>query len=145
MTLMRRRRLWVLVAAVVVAVGIAVGIIVHQVRQSAEPPPLGPHAADVYRLTIYVPPRGEPTPPGHVFHLSTGVIGMTLWGPQDDRLPGNAWLSVRPILGNKIGNSYTVHAGSHFTAYGLNVTVLKVWREPDWTHNALDIRADPVR
>jgi hypothetical protein len=148
MTLTRKRLLWATAVLVVVVVAVVTGFVWHARQQAKTPPPLGQHPAGVYRITQQ-PSLGPgiPRPPDLIVHLPPDgrrIVAMRMSIPDGDSMPGQAWLSVQPSLITAV-HTYTVHTGSSFTADGLKVTVLHVWREPDPAHDAVDIATVPAR
>ncbi|MBV9024489.1 MAG: hypothetical protein JO362_12035 [Streptomycetaceae bacterium] len=146
--LTRKRLLWATAVLVVVVIAVVTGFVWHARQQAKTPPPLEQPTAGVYRITQHPPPGpGIPRPPDLIVHLPPDgrrIVAMTMSIPDGDSMPGQAWLSVQPSLITAV-HTYTVRTGSRFTADGLDVTVLHVWREPDPAHDAVDIATVPAR
>lgn len=145
---MRRSR-WIAVgAAGLVAVGILVAVLVHQAdgpsANDAQPPPLGPHKADVQRIVV-VPESipvdetgGIKLPNGHDvgFSVVTNDLVKPVAGPNEAEL-GLYDSPLHP-------DWHVVKAGDVITEYGIRVKVLKIWRMPNPDHDAMDLQADPL-
>jgi hypothetical protein len=143
----KHRRRWLLLGLGAGTACLTAGITGWMLYQGQKPPPLGNHAPNVYRLTIAghgqhsVPPM-----PTAFVRLKDGTpVGLMLTGPADRDGPHQASVGVNVGNNGSTTHWFTVTDGDRFTAQGVHVTVLKVWRMPDWGNNAVDVQADPVR
>lgn len=145
---MNRTRWFTAGAAGLVAVGTLAAVLVHQAdshsAKDAQPPPLGPHPADVQRIVVV--PNGNPF--GHTggIQLSGGrsvafsVVTNDLIKPALG--PHEAELALEPD--DVHADWHLVKAGDVITEYGIRVKVLRIWRMPNPDHDAMDIQADPL-
>jgi hypothetical protein len=134
-------RVLIVVLVAVVVVG-AVGFWRWE-RQA--PPALGAHAADVYRLVDTTGGRSVPPMPTAKVREPDGTdVYLTLAGRDADDPAGATGILVSRTVAYSGSRLYTVHAGSHLRALGLDITVLHVWNEPRRVNCAVDLKADPV-
>ncbi|MFI0939245.1 hypothetical protein [Streptomyces sp. NPDC021020] len=109
---------------------------------SGEPPPLGAHGAGVQRLTVQ---RWFDT--GHPLHATERAdgakVGLGAAKPTADTPPDALDVSLFQAAPRQLVHR-SVRTGDTFTALGIRVTVLKVWRMPNPAHDALDVRVSPA-
>jgi hypothetical protein len=111
-------------------------------RAAATPPPLGHHPADIHRLLFAhrppdVPPQG---PSVRVRRPDGSQVAVSLLGYGYHRMRGG--LGVR--IWTSTHRDFFEKPGRTFSAYGVKVTVLKVWNMPGDAHDAADVRIDLV-
>jgi hypothetical protein len=143
--LRRLRTLFAAASALAVALALAACGSGHHPRHVATPPPLGrDHPSDVYRLLFAhrppdVPPRG---PSARIFRRDGSQVAIALlgFGYHPDR-KGDVGVEIRDA---KHRRNFFEKPGHAFSAYGVKVTVLKVWNMPGDAHDAADVRVDLV-
>ncbi len=132
-------------AGLVAVLAAVVVVLVHRADgNSAKPPPLGPHPADVQRIVVV--PDGNPF--GHTggIQLSGGrsVAFSVVTSDFIKPVPGphEAELALEPD--DLHSDWHLVKAGDVITEYGVRVKVLKIWRMANPNYDAMDVQADPV-
>jgi hypothetical protein len=115
----------------------------HDPRHVATPPPLArDHPSDVHRLLFaHRPPDVPPVGPSARVRRSDGSqVAIALLGFGYHRMRGGVgvriWTSAYRDFFEKPGRT--------FSAYGVRVTVLRVWNMPGEDHDAADVRIDLV-
>jgi hypothetical protein len=111
-----------------------------------EPPPLGPHAADIHRLTwpVHSSPGAKPWVGQIAVHLAHGrTVFVGLWdrfGYDPERGVGVGFQGPSSNLTVR----YLTPRHPSAVAGGVRVTLLKLWNEPGAAHDAADLRIDPA-
>ncbi|WP_031520033.1 hypothetical protein [Streptomyces sp. NRRL F-5123] len=134
-----------IVLAALVALGAVAFLtvtLVDRARDAKQPPPLASHAPGVQRITVQRwfsirnPPFGAERADGT-------KVGLSAAKPAPDTPSDALPLYVAQATPQQLVDR-NVRTGDTFTALGLRVTVLKVWRMPNPEHDAIDVRAVPA-
>lgn len=120
-----------------------VGNAQQRARDARQPPPLTAHAAGTQRLLVQRWFRAD-HPPNVATRADGTDIGLSAVEPSRKTAPGTLGLYLFQS-GTPSPTVYkNVRTGDTFTALGIRVTVLKVWRMPNPAHDALDVRIGPA-